>query len=138
MMAGKLGGLLAMLRILAGGALLYSGVSKLLDDEFLYGGLLHQLTELGKAFPFYQSLLIRFVELHQTAFAFAVAIGEILVGLSLLFGLLVSWGALGGVFLVVNFALATTAHNVPGMIAHQSALRDGESLPIPDFGDAPS
>lgn len=29
-------------------------------------------------------------------------------------------------------------YNVPGMIAHQSALRDGESLPIPDFGDAPS
>lgn len=28
-------------------------------------------------------------------------------------------------------------YNVPGMIAHQSALRDGESLPIPDFGDAP-
>ncbi len=26
---------------------------------------------------------------------------------------------------------------VPGIIAHESALREGESLPIPDFGDAP-
>lgn len=26
-------------------------------------------------------------------------------------------------------------YNVPGIIAHQSAMRDGESLPIPDFGD---
>jgi hypothetical protein len=26
---------------------------------------------------------------------------------------------------------------VPGVIAHQSALRDGEWLPVPDFGDPP-
>lgn len=27
--------------------------------------------------------------------------------------------------------------NVPGMIAHESAMRDGESLAVPDFGDPP-
>ena len=25
----------------------------------------------------------------------------------------------------------------PGIVAHESALRDGELLPIPDWGDAP-
>ena len=29
-------------------------------------------------------------------------------------------------------------YTLPGIIAHQSALRGGERLPIPDFGDAPS
>ncbi|WP_402840133.1 Gfo/Idh/MocA family protein [Microbacterium sp. GXS0129] len=28
-------------------------------------------------------------------------------------------------------------YTVPGIIAHQSALRGGERLPVPDFGDAP-
>ena len=26
----------------------------------------------------------------------------------------------------------------PGIVAHQSALRDGEVLPVPDWGDAPA
>jgi hypothetical protein len=26
---------------------------------------------------------------------------------------------------------------VPGLTAHESALREGESLPVPDFGDCP-
>ncbi|MDF1490167.1 Gfo/Idh/MocA family protein [Tessaracoccus caeni] len=29
-------------------------------------------------------------------------------------------------------------YTVPGIVAHQSALRGGERLPVPDFGDAPS
>lgn len=28
-------------------------------------------------------------------------------------------------------------YNVPGLIAHESALRDGEWLPVPDFGPPP-
>jgi len=54
-------------------------------------------------------------------------------------------------FLVDDFVAAVTTgtlppvnawtaarFTVPGIIAHQSALRGGERLPIPDFGDAPS
>lgn len=29
-------------------------------------------------------------------------------------------------------------YTLPGIVAHQSALRDGERLPVPDFGDAPA
>jgi len=33
--------------------------------------------------------------------------------------------------------IAWTADELPGVVAHQSALRGGERLPIRDFGDAP-
>ncbi len=29
-------------------------------------------------------------------------------------------------------------YNAPGIVAHESAMRDGESLAVPDFGDAPA
>ncbi len=29
-------------------------------------------------------------------------------------------------------------YTLPGIVAHQSALRGGERLPVPDFGDAPA
>ncbi|MDI3419041.1 Gfo/Idh/MocA family protein [Streptomyces luteolus] len=34
-------------------------------------------------------------------------------------------------------AWAAARYTLPGIVAHQSALRDGERLRIPDFGDAP-
>jgi hypothetical protein len=37
-----------------------------------------------------------------------------------------------------NHVWQAARYNVPGMIAHQSALRDGETLSIPDLGDPPS
>ncbi len=117
-MMSKLASVLAVLRILAGSAFIFSGVTKLLDDSFLYGGLMHRIYELGTPFPIYQKFLLRFVELHQTAFAAASAAGEITVGLSLVLGLLVSWGTLGGIFLVANFALATCAGSPARLAIH--------------------
>jgi hypothetical protein len=37
-----------------------------------------------------------------------------------------------------NHAWAVARYNIPGLIAHESAIRDGESLSVPDFGDAPA
>ena len=37
-----------------------------------------------------------------------------------------------------NHVWAATRYTVGGLIAHESALRDGELLPIPDFGDPPA
>ena len=36
-----------------------------------------------------------------------------------------------------NNVYAAARYLVPGLIAHESALRGGELLPVPDFGDAP-
>lgn len=110
--------ILAVLRMLVGGGFLYSGFTKFADPGFLYGGLIHRLGEHGRAFPPYEQFLLRFVELRQEPFAYAVAAGESLAGISLLLGAWVSIGTLAGAFLVLNFALATTWGELPMMLAH--------------------
>lgn len=111
--------LLAILRMLVGAGMTAAGLSKLLDPAFLYGGMLHQLAEYGSPYPFYRDWVIhRYVEWNQTLFAYAVAIGELLVGLCLLLGLLVSLASLGGIFLMVNFTLAVSAGNPVALALH--------------------
>jgi uncharacterized membrane protein YphA (DoxX/SURF4 family) len=110
---------LAILRILAGAGMAAAGLTKLLDPAFLYGGLLHTLGEYGRAYPFYQDwMLNRYVEWNQTLFAYAVGIGELLVGLCLLLGLLVSLASLGGIFLMLNFTLAISSGNPVVLVVH--------------------
>jgi hypothetical protein len=36
-----------------------------------------------------------------------------------------------------NHVWAAARYNIPGIIAHESAKRDGELMPIPDLGDPP-
>ena len=108
----------ALTRMLLGGGFLWMGVDKLRDSEFLYGGLMHRIRETGMPFPLYEQFLLRFVEIRQEQYAYASAIGEILVGVSLLLGLWVSFGSLAGAFLVMNFGLATTWNNPPMMAVH--------------------
>jgi len=97
----------AALRIAVGAALIASGLVKLLDPGFLYGGLIHRLREFGEPFPWYSEYVLqRFVQTHLDFFAYAIPIAEIAAGLSFLFGLLVSWSACGAAFLVVNVGLS--------------------------------
>ena len=37
-----------------------------------------------------------------------------------------------------NHVWAAARYMLPGLIGHQSALRDGEPMPVPDFGDPPA
>jgi predicted dehydrogenase len=37
-----------------------------------------------------------------------------------------------------NHAWAAARYNIPGLIAHESAMRHGELMSVPDFGDAPA
>ncbi|OAM86941.1 Gfo/Idh/MocA family oxidoreductase [Termitidicoccus mucosus] len=37
-----------------------------------------------------------------------------------------------------NHAWRAAAYNAPGIVAHESALKEGAVLPVPDFGDAPA
>jgi hypothetical protein len=37
-----------------------------------------------------------------------------------------------------NHAWAAAGYNIPGIVAHQSAMWDGEVLSVRDFGDAPA
>jgi len=110
--------MVALIRMLLGGGFLWLGIHKLQDTDFLYGGLMHEVRRLGTPFPLYEQFLFRFVEFNQEFYALTVAIGETLVGLSLLLGVCVSLGTLATAFLVVNYALATTWNNLPMMAAH--------------------
>ena len=38
----------------------------------------------------------------------------------------------------VNNVWDAARYNAPGLIAHQSAMRDGESMLVPDFGSVPA
>lgn len=109
---------LSILRILMGAALLFVGIQKLSDPEFLYGGLMHTLEGLGQPWPFYQGFLTGYVELHQTFFTFAFSCGEILLGVSFLLGAFVSISSVGGAVLVVNIALATAYSAPERLVAH--------------------
>jgi len=110
---------LAIVRILIGVIFLWQGISKLIDPSFLFGGLALELGEHGKPYDFYQRFVLgRFVVYNQELFAYAVGIGEMLVGLSLVAGAMVSWAALGGAFLMLNFGFATSAGNPLNMVLH--------------------
>jgi uncharacterized membrane protein YphA (DoxX/SURF4 family) len=111
----------AILRMLIGAGFLWLGIRKLFDADLLYGGLMRRIEQQGTPFPLYGEFLLRYVELNQDAFVLAVAISEIAVGASLLLGLLVSLGAVGGAFLALNVALATTYGDMPAMALYLCA-----------------
>jgi len=97
----------AILRMALGALFFTAGLVKLLDPGFIYGGLLHTLSDFGPAFPFYREyVLLRLVEPHLEIFAYAVPLSEIALGISFILGCLVSWAAAGGAFLLLNIGLA--------------------------------
>ncbi len=98
----------AILRIILGAGLVAAGLMKLRDPGFLYGGLLHRLSDFGPPFAWYGDyILLRIVEPHMELFAYAVPLVEIAAGLSFLLGFLVSWAASGTALLILNIGLAT-------------------------------
>jgi uncharacterized membrane protein YphA (DoxX/SURF4 family) len=110
--------IVVLIRIAAGAAFLFLSVKKLLDSGFMYGGLMHAIESAGKPFPFYSSFLGSGVENHQVFFTFAVTIGGLLLGISLLLGAGVSLSAVCGAILLVNIALATDYGNWPHLGGH--------------------
>ncbi len=101
---------LAVLRIFTGVFWISHGVGKFLDsaaylppDGFM-GKMVAKST--GGTTGFYHDFLLNTVTPHVGLFAELVRVGEVLVGCSLLFGLFTRLGALGGVFLALNYVLA--------------------------------
>lgn len=110
---------IAMVRILVGIALLAAGIVKLMNPAFLFGGLLLELSKYGLPYSFYDRYFLgRYGPYYPELFAYTVAIGEILVGTSFLTGALVSLGALGGAFMMLNFGMAISAGKPLMMAVH--------------------
>ncbi len=116
------GRVFAILRILIGVLFLWMGVTSLLDESLLYGGLMHRLSTTGGPVRYYSSVVIRYIEMHETQFVYVAAAGEIVAGLSLLSGTFVSLGAVLGAFLVLNFGLASSSGNWLRFLAHLAGV----------------
>ena len=109
---------MAVVRLLIGGAFLWFGISKLMNPTLLYGGLMFELSNYGAPYAFYERFVLARVEIRQELFVYLVAAGEIMVGASFLTGALVSWAALGGAFMMLNFGMAISSGHPLTMVLH--------------------
>jgi uncharacterized membrane protein YphA (DoxX/SURF4 family) len=106
--------LLAVLRILVGLLLLNLAFKKWRDPAFFqFAGFAKEVARHGAPFPFYVGFLTDFVFNHARIFAILSALGETTVGLSLVLGAFTNPMSIVGIFMVANFALATT-YDRPG------------------------
>jgi uncharacterized membrane protein YphA (DoxX/SURF4 family) len=103
---------LAVVRILVGVGFVWLGVSLLLNQNFLYGGLLEHLMATGGPVRRYLRMYL-FIERHETVFAYFSASASICAGVFFVTGTLVSLTSLGASALVMNYALASSSGNWP-------------------------
>jgi uncharacterized membrane protein YphA (DoxX/SURF4 family) len=109
------GRIFAMIRILVGLCFIWIGVSILTDEDLLFGGLLRRLNDTGGPVRVYRSVVLPFIERHETSLTHAVGIGNIVVGLFYVTGTLISLTSLAAAFLVANYGLASSSTNRPRM-----------------------
>jgi thiosulfate dehydrogenase [quinone] large subunit len=104
----------AALRIAVGVLFLIFGEYKVFGTDFTSGGgfqfWIHRFLENG-AYPFMVPVLRNFVLPHGTAIAFLVAYGELAIGLSLVFGLLIRPASVCGVIYMCSLLFSA---NYPG------------------------
>lgn len=111
--------ILAILRILVGLLLVDLAFKKWIDPNFFQvEGFAEELTRHGEAFPFYQSILNSYILPHARAFAILSALGESVVGLSLVFGAFTNPISIIGMFMILNFCLATCYGQLGSLIGH--------------------
>jgi uncharacterized membrane protein YphA (DoxX/SURF4 family) len=93
---------IALARIVAGAIFACSGFAKV-TGAFVRGGFAKSAAEMaGQGYPFWRPFLQRVVVPHPEPFAWAVALGELALGLSLLSGLLVRWASAAGIVLMAS------------------------------------
>jgi uncharacterized membrane protein YphA (DoxX/SURF4 family) len=106
---------LAFLRIAIGMLFLIFAEYKLTSTKFIWGGGLRgwivQFLEVGQCYPFLRPFLRHVVLSHTVLFATAVSLSELLIGLSLVSGILVRWASLGGLLLMLTLLFSS---NYPG------------------------
>ena len=92
---------IAAARIVAGAIFACSGFAKA-TGPFVGSGFAKSAAEMAReGYPFWRPLLQRVVLPHPGPFAWAVALGELAIGLSLLSGFLVRWASVSGIVLML-------------------------------------
>jgi uncharacterized membrane protein YphA (DoxX/SURF4 family) len=110
------GRVLAVIRILIGLLFIWNGVSMLMDQDLLFGGLLRHLNSTGGPVRFYRDVILPLIERHETSFVFLSAWANIVIGVFLVTGTLISLTSLAAAFFVVNYGLASSSYNRPRML----------------------
>ena len=105
----------AGLRIAVGVLFLIFAQYKVLWTQFTLGGgfewWIHQFLDGGQAYPFMVPILKGFVLSHPHQIAFFVAYSELVIGLSLVFGVVVRAASIGGIIYMLTLLFAS---NYPG------------------------
>ena len=102
---------ISLLRIYIGGYMLWQGIRKYQRDFPKGDWIGRQIGDIATLdlYPWYKRLLMDYVVPHHELFGYLVMIGEIVVGLCLLVGLLTRINAFIGLFMLINYLLG------PGM-----------------------
>lgn len=105
----------SLLRIAVGVLFLVFAEYKVVGTQFTLGGgfegWIHRFLADGAAYPFMIPVLRGFVLPHKTAIAFAVAYGELAIGVALLLGVLVRTASVFGVLYMLALLFSS---NYPG------------------------
>jgi uncharacterized membrane protein YphA (DoxX/SURF4 family) len=83
---------------------------KIVSPAFAHGGFegwIHQFVDQDMAVGFFKIVLVKFALVHPVLCAELVGWGELAIGLSLVLGLFVRAGSVGGAVLMISLALAT-------------------------------
>jgi len=112
---------LAVLRIYVGYYLFFQGIGKF-QRSFPKGDWIgRQIGDIADLdlYPWYKTFLQQYVVPHSELFGYLVMVGEIGVGVCLLFGLFTRWSALIGLVMLVNYYLGPGMARGGFMLAHQ-------------------
>ena len=105
------GRLFAVIRIVTGLLFLWVGISILMNEDLLFGGLMRYLDLTGGPMRFYRDFALPVIERHETLLTHVVGFASIAVGVLYVTGTLVSLTSLLAAFLVANFGLASSSMN---------------------------
>lgn len=111
-------GYVVILRLWIGSYLLYQGSRKFLGDFPHSGWSERQIGKLSEVdlYPWYESFLASAVIPNEAFFGYLVQYGEILIGISLILGLLTRFSSALGVLMFANYVLG------PGMVRGGATL----------------
>jgi uncharacterized membrane protein YphA (DoxX/SURF4 family) len=104
--------LAAIARVLTGVIFIAEGFGKI-TGKFVQGGFAKSASGMEtESWPFWKALLTSVVVPHASLFAWVVAIGELLLGIALVLGVLTRIAAAAGILLLMTILLGQTY--VPG------------------------
>ena len=115
---------LSVLRIYVGFYMFSQGVRKFQRDFPRGDWIGRQIGDINSLdlYPWYKKFLLDYVAPHPELFGYLVVIGEIAVGTCLLLGLLTSFSALIGLFMLINYYLGPGTARGGAMLAQQQTF----------------